>query len=404
MRNFVTAILLLVTALSAAQFYGYKDQPVPGQSRVPAEAAGEMRIEQKLGAMVPKDVRLVNEECRTVRLEELLGKKPTILTFVFYDCTSVCLDILFNLTKELKGLKTQEIGREYRVITVSIKPTETPAHARSAKIRTLEGYPANRRTAMTEDGWHFLVGEEKEVRRLADAVGFKYTYDAKSDNVVHAMYLPDFRAQYHVVPGRYTQLHFTATKPGTYKMFCAIHCGTQHSEMVGYVHVLPQAEFDAWMANGGNRYAKTNLTMAEAGKQIWDDKGCGNCHQTLDNERAPSVVGIYGSTRKLADGTTAVANEDYLRESILRPWNRLTEGYERTMQAYDGVLSEEQVLNLVAYMKSLGQGGTSPVKGEYQQPVKTGRDFPVGRKDPVDIANERGSAGASQAHDLRNNP
>jgi len=225
-----------------------------------------------------------------------------------------------------------------------------------------------------------------------------------SQDVVHAMYLPDFRAQYHVVPGRYTQLHFTATKPGTYKMFCAIHCGTQHSEMVGYVHVLPQAEFDAWMANGGNRYAKTNLTMAEAGKQIWDDKGCGNCHQTLDNERAPSVVGIYGSTRKLADGTTAVANEDYLRESILRPWNRLTEGYERTMQAYDGVLSEEQVLNLVAYMKSLGQGGTSPVKGEYEQPVKTGRDFPVGRKDSVDIANERASGGASQAHDLRNNP
>ncbi|MCE2938389.1 MAG: SCO family protein [Armatimonadota bacterium] len=185
MRNFVTAILLLVTAISAAQFYGYKDQPVPGQSRVPAEAAGEMRIEQKLGAMVPKDVRLVNEEGRTVRLEELLGKKPTILTFVFYDCTSVCLDILFNLTKELKGLKTQEIGREYRVITVSIKPTETPAHARSAKIRTLEGYPANRRTAMTEDGWHFLVGDETEVRRLADSVGFKYTYDAKSDNVVH---------------------------------------------------------------------------------------------------------------------------------------------------------------------------------------------------------------------------
>lgn len=185
MRIFVTAVLALVTALSAAQFYGYKDQPVPGQSRVPAEAAGDMRIEQKLGAMVPKDVRLVNEEGRTVRVEELLGKKPTILAFVFYDCTSVCLDVLFNLTKELKGLKTQEVGREYRVVVVSIKPTETPAHARSAKMRTLENYPKNRRTAMTEEGFNFLVGEEKEVRRLADSVGFKYTYDAKSDNVVH---------------------------------------------------------------------------------------------------------------------------------------------------------------------------------------------------------------------------
>ncbi|HAY13513.1 MAG TPA: hypothetical protein DCY02_03470, partial [Armatimonadetes bacterium] len=146
MRTFVTAILLLVTALSAAQFYGYKDQPVPGQSRVPTEAAGDMRIEQKLGAMVPKDVRLINEEGRTVRVEELLGKKPTILAFVFYDCTSVCLDVLFNLTKELKGLKTQEVGREYRVVVVSIKPTETPAHARSAKMRTLENYPKERRT------------------------------------------------------------------------------------------------------------------------------------------------------------------------------------------------------------------------------------------------------------------
>ncbi|MBX3095781.1 MAG: SCO family protein [Fimbriimonadaceae bacterium] len=179
-----TSVLFLAAAMASAQLYSAPPMTVPGQSRVPVDQAGtEVRVEQKLGAFVPKDVQLTDEQGRTVRLEEYLGSKPLIVSFIFYDCQSVCLDITRKLATTLGGFRRHYVGKDFNVLTVSIDPTETPVHARSAKLRTLDLY--SHRGPDAEAGWHFTVGTEAEVRRLADAVGFKYTYDPASGNIVH---------------------------------------------------------------------------------------------------------------------------------------------------------------------------------------------------------------------------
>jgi len=179
-----------------------------------------------------------------------------------------------------------------------------------------------------------------------------------SQDVIHAMYIPAFRVQYHVVPGRYTQLWFTATKVGTYHMFCAMYCGNQHSEMGGYVYVMEPGEYAKWVAAGGEDVPR--LTMAQEGARQWNKLGCGNgnCHNEADTARGPSLFGLLGKTRTFADGSSAKADEAYIRESILQPYNHITKGYDNTMPAYEGQLSEEDVLALIAYIRSLGGAGT----------------------------------------------
>lgn len=212
-----------------------------------------------------------------------------------------------------------------------------------------------------------------------------------SQDVIHAFYVPAFRVQYHVVPGRYTDLWFTPTKAGTYPIYCNMYCGTQHSEMVGEVYVMPQQEYAAWMSNGGD--SGPRLTMEQAGAAAWARLGCNNggCHGSTNGVRGPSLDAIYGTTRKFADGTTAVANEAYLRESILQPYNHITSGYENTMPSYEEQITEDDVLNLLAYIKSLGQtvpkaGTTKPssdpakglVGGEY---TKSNPTYKVGAQE-----------------------
>jgi cytochrome c oxidase subunit II len=242
----------------------------------------------------------------------------------------------------------------------------------------------------------------RENNELHIPVGRPIRLTMISQDVIHAMYLPAFRAQYHVVPGRYTNIFFTPTKTGKFPLLCGIHCGTQHSEMVGFVHVMSQQDFDEWLANNGNRYAQADQSMEKVGARVWKDKNCGSCHQDADNNRAPTLNGIFGSQRRLADGTVTTADESYLRESILRPWDHLSAGYQNTMPAYQNSLSEEQVLALIAYMK--GTGTAEPGRGEYVQPSRDGRNLGSTNQTTTDIANDRASAGASHAAELRDTP
>jgi cytochrome c oxidase subunit 2 len=188
-----------------------------------------------------------------------------------------------------------------------------------------------------------------------------------SQDVIHAFYVPAFRVQYHVVPGRYTQMWFTPTEKGTYPIFCNVYCGTQHSEMGGYVRVLDQKEWNEWARSGGE--TSQRMTLEQMGARTWARLGCGNgnCHGTSNTERGPSLYGIYGTKRKLKGGGTAIADVEYLRESILQPYNKITEGYDNTMSAYEGQLSEEEIMSLIAYIRSLGtssQPTTEAVKGQ----------------------------------------
>jgi cytochrome c oxidase subunit 2 len=180
-----------------------------------------------------------------------------------------------------------------------------------------------------------------------------------SQDVIHAFYVPAFRTQMHVVPGRYVNMWFTATKPGRYHLFCGMYCGGQHSEMGGEVVVMEPRDFAQWVANGGN--SVPTMTMEQAGAKLYGGKlACNICHGGQSNPRAPSLYGIFGKPRQLADGTSRVANEEYLRESILRPHNRLTAGYGPTMPAYEGQVDEREILNIIAFIKSMGTPQSVP--------------------------------------------
>ncbi|HVT12088.1 MAG TPA: cytochrome c oxidase subunit II [Fimbriimonadaceae bacterium] len=224
--------------------------------------------------------------------------------------------------------------------------------------------------------WHIEHSNGvRENNMLHVPIGVPVKLTMISQDVLHAMYIPAFRVQYHVVPGRYTMLWFTATKTGEYHMFCNMYCGVQHSEMVGTVVAMEPQDYAAWLANGGNEVKP--MTMEQRGAKSFAVRGCANCHTGSDTERAPTLYGISGKTRHMQDGSNVVADESYIRESIVNPYNRLSAGYTQTMPVYANQMSEDEILDLIAYIKGLGgpkpavAGGpqTGQVAGKMAPPV-----------------------------------
>ncbi len=215
--------------------------------------------------------------------------------------------------------------------------------------------------------WHFQhQNGVRENNTLHVPVGKPIKLTMISQDVLHALYIPEFRLQYHVVPGRYTQAWFTATKPGTYHLFCGMYCGTQHSEMGGTIVVMDQPKFAQWIQNGGNDVPP--MSMEQSGALVYHRLACDNCHTGNDTERAPSLTGIYGKPRKMASGGSRIADTPYLREKILTPYADLTSGYIKTMPQYKGQITEDDLLAVIAYIKSLSNtptsAGTEPRRGE----------------------------------------
>lgn len=195
-----------------------------------------------------------------------------------------------------------------------------------------------------------------------------------SQDVLHSFYVPQFRMKQDVIPGRYMTQWFKATKIGKYNIFCAEYCGTQHSEMGGYVYVLSQADYQKWVESGGEDVSLNRLTPEQEGKILYDRLACGSCHTTVNNERGPTLYGIYGSTRKFKDGGTATADVNYLRQEIVDPHKRLTAGYINNMPVYED-LTEVQVLHLISYIRSLGSAAPVTVAsnaGAASRPAKAG--------------------------------
>jgi cytochrome c oxidase subunit 2 len=222
--------------------------------------------------------------------------------------------------------------------------------------------------------WHMQHSNGvRENNTLHIPVGKPVRLTLISQDVIHAFYVPDFRSQIHVVPGRYTTMWFEAVKPGRYPLYCAMYCGTQHSEMAGYVYAMPAKEYAEWLNNGGNNVAP--MSMEERGGRLFKVLSCDStsCHQSASTNSAPSLVGIYGKQRVLSSGENVTADEAYLRESILKPNNRITAGYLNTMPTYDQQLSEEDVLDLIAYIHSLNmpatKGKVMPGEGVYKGSV-----------------------------------
>jgi len=180
-----------------------------------------------------------------------------------------------------------------------------------------------------------------------------------SEDVIHSMYVPAFRIKTDVLPGRYTTVWFEATETGSYHLFCAEYCGTDHAGMTGQVIVMPEEEYLAW-ASGGGTTGGQPLSAAQAGEQLFNRTGCIACHK-LDGTAAvgPALAGIFGQEVRLTSGETVTRDEAYLRKSILEPATQVVEGYQPVMPPYQGQLTEDQVLQLIAYIKGLSaeQGG-----------------------------------------------
>lgn len=201
--------------------------------------------------------------------------------------------------------------------------------------------------------WELQHAEGKrEINTLHVPLGEPIRLTMVSQDVIHSFYVPAFRIKQDVLPERYTTTWFQATTPGTYRLFCAEYCGTLHSGMLGEVIVMEPDAYRSWLGvNGGE-------APAAAGEHLFTQFGCIGCHKPDNTGPGPSLIGVFGSTVTFNDGTTALADENYIRESILNPDAQIVKGHEAIMPSFRGQLSEEQLLALLAYIKSLGSGGT----------------------------------------------
>jgi cytochrome c oxidase subunit 2 len=189
---------------------------------------------------------------------------------------------------------------------------------------------------------------QREINDLHVPVGQAIRLTMTSEDVIHSFYVPAFRIKQDVLPGRYTTLWFRATKPGKYHLFCAEYCGTKHSQMIGTVHVMEPQDYERWLSG-----SLGDEPPAEAGRKLFESLRCDSCHKDAPDARGPSLHGIFGTQVALADGGMALVNEEYVRESILRPMQRVTKGYEPVMPSFDGQIGEEEILQIIAYLKTL---------------------------------------------------
>jgi cytochrome c oxidase subunit 2 len=193
----------------------------------------------------------------------------------------------------------------------------------------------------------------REINELHVPVGFPVKLTMISEDVIHSFFIPDFRIKQDVLPGRYVTTWFQATKPGDYHLFCAEYCGTEHSLMRGRVVAMSPADYQAWLQGAA-------ATRASRGEELFIRYRCVTCHSPSATVRAPLLEGEFGRLVPLADGTTVRFDENYARESILRPRAKVVAGYEPLMPSFEGQLSEEDILELIQYIKSLGATPRTP--------------------------------------------
>ena len=188
----------------------------------------------------------------------------------------------------------------------------------------------------------------REVNNLHIPVGQPIRINLTSQDVLHDFYVPAFRVKNDAIPGRFSSLWFEPTRVGTYYIFCAEFCGTEHSMMRGKVTVMEQADYVEWLAGGPKK------SPVEAGEFLFAQLGCATCHNPNPDSRGPDMNGVFGSVVTLTTGETRNADEEYIRESIAQPSKVILEGYTALMPSFVNQLSAEKVNNLIAYIKSIG--------------------------------------------------
>ncbi len=201
--------------------------------------------------------------------------------------------------------------------------------------------------------WKFQHPQGKrEINDLHVPVGQPIKLTMTSEDVIHSFFVPAFRIKADVLPGRYTTAWFEATKAGAYHIFCAEYCGTEHSRMGGTIHVMEPRDYEAWLEQD----APTDERLL-SGEELFAKYVCNTCHYPDSSARAPILYGIFGEQAELADGSRVLVDENYLRESILNPTAKIVAGYQALMPTYQGQVGEEELIQLIAYIKGLEPAG-----------------------------------------------
>jgi cytochrome c oxidase subunit 2 len=192
---------------------------------------------------------------------------------------------------------------------------------------------------------------KREINELHVPLGQSVKLTMTSEDVIHDFFIPAFRAKNDVLPGRYTSIWFKPTMLGKYRLYCAEYCGTEHSFMGGWVYVVPQAEYERWQ-RGASAVEESPVV---AGAKLFTQLGCATCHNADSGARGPNLNGLVGSQVELQDGTTVTADDSYVRESIVNSQAKIVAGFDPLMPIFQGLLSEDQLAQIVAYIKSLSK-------------------------------------------------
>jgi len=191
-------------------------------------------------------------------------------------------------------------------------------------------------------------GGQHEINALHVPTGRPVQLTMISQDVFHSYSIPDFRVKREVVPGRYTTEWFQATTPGTYHLFCTQYCGTGHSVMIGEITAMTPDDYEKWVQS-----STSGMSLAQNGERLFASLGCNSCHSGDAAARGPNLAGVYGSKLQLTDGSQVQATDAYLRDAILSPSQHVTAGYAPIMPTYQGQISEDGLIDLVEYIKSL---------------------------------------------------
>jgi cytochrome c oxidase subunit II len=192
-------------------------------------------------------------------------------------------------------------------------------------------------------------GGQREIDALHVPVNETIRLAMASEDVIHSFFVPAFRIKHDVVPGTIETLWFKADKIGTYFLACTQFCGLQHATMQGKVYVMSAPDYARWLTEQG-----VHKSLAEQGADLFRAHGCSGCHDPNSTVHAPSLVGLYGTMVHLQDGSVRVADEAYFHDCILNPRSFTVAGYPPVMPDFSGQISEGDVLELIAYIKSLG--------------------------------------------------
>ena len=205
--------------------------------------------------------------------------------------------------------------------------------------------------------WKFQYpGGQREINSLHVPIGRPVKVTLISQDVIHDFFVPAFRTKMDVLPNRYTYAWFTPDKVGTYHLFCSQYCGTNHSAMIGEVTVMTPENYAEWLASG-----KAEGSLAAQGEKMFQEFGCVTCHRPDSGARGPNLQGIYGRPVRLTDNRVVIADDNYIRESILQPNAKIVSGFQAIMPTFQGVVTEEQLIQITEYIKHLSEQGLQPL-------------------------------------------